>query len=108
MGNFRDRRVYEIGLITISDVSPLFRAALEQYCESLEMDSEAKIIEGVLGRGLRSLLTMADERAIIKLCLKTSAGSSHGTSVQALIRFLILHSVYDSLGRFATASERTG
>ena len=51
---------------------------------------------------------MSDERAIIKLCLKTSAGSSHGTSVQALIRFLILHSVYDSLGRFATASERTG
>ena len=38
--------------------------------------------------------------------LKTGAGSSHGTSVQAPIRFVILHPVYDSLGRLATASER--
>ena len=43
VGNFRDRRVYEIGLISIHDVSPLF-------CESLEMDdSEGRIIEVVLG-----------------------------------------------------------
>ena len=45
MGNFRDRRVYEIGLITISDVSPLFRAAMEQYCESLERDSEERSLK---------------------------------------------------------------
>ena len=50
---------------------------------------------------------MADERAIIKLGLKTGAGSSHGKSVHGPIRFLILHSVYDSLGRLATASEQT-
>ena len=42
VGNFRDPRVYEIGLIAIRDVSPLF-------CESLEMDSEGRIIEVVLG-----------------------------------------------------------
>ena len=51
---------------------------------------------------------MTEERAIIKLGLKTSAGSSHAKSVLAPIRFVILHSVYDSLGRFATASERIG
>ena len=39
---------------------------------------------------------------------KTSAGSSHGKSVQVPIRFVILHSVYDSLDRFATASEQSG
>ncbi len=50
---------------------------------------------------------MTDEREIIKLGLKTGAGSSHGKSVQAPIRFVILHYVYDSLGRLATASERT-
>ena len=50
---------------------------------------------------------MTDERAIIKLCLKTGAGSSHGKPVQAPIRCVILHSVYDSLGRLAIASERT-
>ena len=43
---------------------------------------------------------MTDERAIIKLGLKTGAVSSHGKSVQVPI-----HSVYDSLGRLATASE---
>ena len=48
---------------------------------------------------------MTDERAITKLGLKTGAGSSHGKSVQAPIRFVILHSVYDSLGRLATANE---
>ena len=48
---------------------------------------------------------MTDERAIIKLGLKTGVGSSHGKSVQAPIRFVILQSVYDSLGRLATASE---
>ena len=51
---------------------------------------------------------MTDERAIIKLGLKTGAGSSHGKSVQAPIRFLILYSVYDSLGRLATTTERIG
>ena len=50
---------------------------------------------------------MIGERAIIKLGLKTGAGSSHGKSVQAPIRFFILHSVYYSLDRLATASERT-
>ena len=51
---------------------------------------------------------MSDEWAIIKLGLKTGAGCSHGKSVQAPIRFVILHSVYDSQGRLATASERIG
>ena len=50
---------------------------------------------------------MTDERAIIKLCIKTGADSSHAKSVQAPILFVILHSVYDYLGRLATASERT-
>ena len=71
---------------------------------ALEMDSEGRIVEVVLGT---EFLTMTDERPIIKLGLKTGAGSSHGKSVQAPIRFVILHSVYDSLGRLATASERT-
>ena len=48
---------------------------------------------------VRSFLTTTDERAIIKLGLKTGAGSSHGKSVQAPIQFVILHFVYDSLGR---------
>ena len=51
---------------------------------------------------------MTDEWVIIKLGLKIGAGSSHGKSVQAPIRFVILHSVYNSLGRLATASERNG
>ena len=51
---------------------------------------------------------MTDEWAIIKLGLKTGAGSSHGKSVQAPIWFVIFHSVYDSLGALATASERIG
>ena len=55
--------------------------------------------------------SLTDEQAIIKIYLKTGAGSSHGKSVQATIRFVIqpviLHSVYDSLDRLATASERT-
>ena len=70
----------------------------------LEMDSEGRIVEVVLGT---EFLTMTDERAIIKLGLKTGAGSSHRKSVQATIRFVILHSVYDSLDLLATASERT-
>ena len=43
---------------------------------------------------------MTDERAIIKLGLKSGAGNLHGKSVQAPIRFVIgtLHSVYDYLG----------
>ena len=69
------------------------------------MDSEGRIIEVVLGT---EVLTMTDERAIIKLDLKTVAGSSHGKSVRAPIRFVTLHSVYESLGRLATASERIG
>ena len=51
---------------------------------------------------------MRDELAIIKLGLKMGAGSLHGKSVQGPIRFIILHYVYDSLGRLATASERIG
>ena len=46
---------------------------------ALEMDSEGRIVEVVLGT---KFLTMTDERAIIKLGLKTGAGSSHGKSVQ--------------------------
>ena len=57
------------------------------------MDSEGRIVEVVLGT---EFLTKTDERAIIKLALKTGTGSSHGKSVQAPIRFVILHSVYDS------------
>ena len=71
---------------------------------ALEMDSEGRIVEVVLGT---EFVTMTDERAIIKLGLKTGAGSSHGKSVQATIRFVILHSVYDPLDRLATASEQT-
>ena len=72
---------------------------------ALEMDSEGRIVEVVLGT---EFLTMTEEQVIIKLGLKTGAGSSHGKSVQATIRFVILHSVYDSLDRLATtASERT-
>ena len=61
---------------------------------ALEMDSEGGIVEVVLGT---EFLTMTDERAIIKLGLKTGAGSSHGKSFQAPIRFVILHYVYYSL-----------
>ena len=50
------------------------------------MDSEAGIIEVVLGTEFQ---TMTDEQAIKKLGLKTGAGSSHGNSVQAPIRFVI-------------------
>ena len=69
------------------------------------MDSEGRIIEVVLGTEFSDY---EDEWAIIKLGLKTCAGSSHGKSVQAPIRFVTLHSVYDSIGRLATASERIG
>ena len=53
---------------------------------------------------------MSDNKTafVIKLGLKTGAGSLHGKSVQAPIRFVILHSVYDYLGRLSTASERIG
>ena len=53
---------------------------------ALEMDSEGRIVKVVLGT---EFLTMTDERAIIKLGLKTGAGSSHGKSVKAPIRFVI-------------------
>ena len=71
---------------------------------ALEMDYEGRIVEFVLDT---EFLTMTDERAIIKLGLKTGAGRSHGKSVQAPIPFVILHSVYYSLDGLATASERT-
>ena len=71
---------------------------------ALEMDFESRIVEVVLNA---EFLTMTDERAIIILGLKTGADSSLGKSVQAPIRFVILHSVYDYLGRPETASERT-
>ena len=70
VGNFRDRRVYEIGLIAIRDVSPLFCAVARKA--------------GGGGKGFRLS------------AFPTGAGSSHGKSVQAPIRFVILHSVYDS------------
>ena len=74
---------------------------VQVYCESLQMDSEGRIIEVVLG----SEFSDYDRRTTItKLGLKTGAGSSHGKSVLAPIRFIILHSVYDSLGRLATAA----
>ena len=64
-------RVYEMWLIVaIRDVSPPFSAAI-QYCESLQIDSEGRIIDVLLG----SFLTMREERAIIKLGLQTGAGS---------------------------------
>ena len=73
------------------------------------MYSEGRVIGVVLGR---RCLTMTDgqkqKHTKIKLGLKTGAGSSQGKSVQAPIRFVILHSVYDSLGRLTTASERNG
>ena len=50
---------------------------------------------------------MADERVIIKLGLQTGAGNYHGKSVQAPIRFVILQAVDNSVGRLATASERS-
>ena len=53
---------------------------------ALEMDSEGRIVEVVLGT---EFLTMTDEWAIMKLGLKSGAGSSHGKSVQATIRFVI-------------------
>ena len=39
MGNFREQRVYEIGLIAIRDVSPPFISAAMVLCELLQMDS---------------------------------------------------------------------
>ena len=51
---------------------------------------------------------MTDERAIIQPGLKTGAGTSHGMSVQASIRFVTFNIVYDCLDRLATASERNG
>ena len=105
--NFRDRRVYEVGLIATHEVSPLFDA--ESRGPALEMC-------GVVVQGLSfiffpgnkerrhlwnstvnhyrqipragslklclvwSFLTMTDERAIIELGLRTGPGSSHGKS----------------------------
>ena len=48
---------------------------------------------------------MSHERAIIKQGLTTGAGRSAGKSVQGPIRFVILHSVYDS--RSTRDRERT-
>ena len=53
---------------------------------------------------VRSFLFMTDELATIKLGLTTGAGSSHGQLVHAPIRSVILHSVYDSVGRLATGT----
>ena len=55
---------------------------------ALQIDSEGRIVEVVLGT---EFLTMSFSLwAIIKLCLTTGASSSHGKSVQATIRFVIL------------------
>ena len=69
------------------------------------MDFDSRIIAVVSGTEFSDYMTA--ERAIMKLGLKTGAGSLHGKSVQAPMRFVIIHSVYDSLGRLATANERT-
>ena len=58
---------------------------------TLEMDSEGRIVDVVLGT---EFLTMTAERAIIKLGLQTGAGRSHGKSVQAPIRFVIKYSSF--------------
>ena len=72
---------------------------------ALEMDSEGRIVEVVLGT---EFLTTYDRRTgDNKTSLKTGAGSSHGKSLQAPIRFVILHSVYYSRDRLVTGSERT-
>ena len=71
------------------------------------MDSEGRIIEVVLGTEFSDYdRRTGDNKTRPKI--KTGAGSSHGKSVQAPIWLVILHSVYDFLGRFATASERIG
>ena len=54
---------------------------------ALQIDCEGRIVEVVLGT---EFLTMTDEWGIIKLGIKTGAGSSHGKSVQATIRVVIL------------------
>ena len=98
---------YEAGIIeVVSGVAFLTIAPLATLTgmNALEMDSEGRIVEVALDT---EFLTMTDERAIIKLGLKIGAGSSHGKSVQAIILFVILHSVYASPDRLATASERT-
>ena len=69
------------------------------------MDSEGRVIEVVLGTEFSNYDRRTGDN---KTRPKTGAGSSHGKSVQAPIRFVILRSVYDSLGRLATASERIG
>ena len=86
---FRERRVHEIRLIAIRDVSQPFSAAMEYYRESLQMDSEGRIIEVVLGTEFSDYDRRTGDN---KTRPKTGAGSSHGNSVQALIQFVILHS----------------
>ena len=73
-------------------------------CESLKLDSEGRIVEVVLGTEFSDFDRRTGDN---KTRPKTGAGSSHGKSAQAPIRFVILHSVYDTLGQIATASEQT-
>ena len=67
------------------------------------MDSEGRIVEVVLGTEFSDYDRQPGDN---KTRPKTGAGGSHGKSVRAPIWFGILHSVYDYLGRLATASER--
>ena len=63
------------------------------------MDSGGTTIEVVLGTEFSDYDRRTEDNKTVGL--KTGAGSSHGKSVQAPIRFVILYSVYDSLGRLA-------
>ena len=58
---------------------------------ALEMDSEGRIVEVVLGTEFQ---TMTGEQAMIKLGLIPGSGSSHGKSVQATIHFGILPFIF--------------
>ena len=103
MGHFRDRRVYEIGLIAIRDVSPpLFCAAMEYYCESLEIDSEGRIVEVVLDTEFSDIRTGDNKTRPKNWCWQFArkVGPSSNS-----VRYSSLS--FDSLGRLATASERT-
>ena len=70
----------------------------------LEMGSEGEIVEVLLSREFSDFDRRTGDN---KTRPTTGAGSSHRKSVQPPLRFVILHSVYDSLGRLVTASERT-
>ena len=70
------------------------------------IDSEGRFIEIVLGTEF--FLLWKRRPGDNKTRPTTGADSSHGKSAQAPTRFVILHSVYDSLGGLAIASERNG